>query len=105
MTDGILHLVNSYQWYDMIERGEKLEEYRDISTWEKVISKCHMMIYANGITVPTDVKQICFHRGYTNTTMLRDVEEIYVGIGRPEWGAPNYPVFIIRLKKVRRKRK
>ena len=29
--EDVLHLVNSYEWYDMIERGEKPEEYRSIS--------------------------------------------------------------------------
>ena len=34
MKDGILHLFNTYKWYDMIERGEKPEEYRDIEVWK-----------------------------------------------------------------------
>lgn len=46
-----LHLVLKSKWYDMIDRGEKKEEYREnTSYWMKRIGKIH------------DV--VCFHRGW-----------------------------------------
>ncbi len=37
----ILHLVLKRRWYEMIERGEKTEEYREIKPyWTKRIGIC-----------------------------------------------------------------
>lgn len=70
-----LHLVLKAKWYDMIASGEKKEEYREnTSYWMKRIGKLH------------DV--VCFHRGYTNTTMTFVIEGKSYGYGNPEWGAP-----------------
>lgn len=89
-----LHLILRGKWYDMIDRGEKIEEYRGIKQyWMKRLIEdidedeegdtcCH----------------VCFHRGYTTITMTFRVKEIGVGKGRPEWGAPaDRDVFIIKL--------
>lgn len=38
--------------------------------------------------------------GYTKRTMLREIESISIGNGKPEWGAPtDKQVFIIKFKK------
>lgn len=92
---NILTLPLKREWYDMIERGIKLEEYRDI----------------NGYWMPrlVDIKQgtrafkpfthVRFRLGYTKRTMLREIESISIGYGRPEWGAPTERrVYIIKLK-------
>ena len=99
MTDGVLHLVNRYTWYDMIERGEKPEEYRDIATWKRTICVHPGKLIRSGEKIKTDVRYVCFHRGYTNTTMTWSVEEITAGRGNPKWGAPDKEVFIIKLKR------
>lgn len=115
MKDGVLHLVNSYTWYDMIECGEKPEEYRDISVWKTQICRygisnhnathkdcmdgCPFKLPSCSAQVPTDVKVVCFHRGYTNHTMRWTVEGISIGVGNPKWGAPKEEVFIIKLGK------
>lgn len=59
-----LHLVLKYKWYDLIERGEKLWEYRDKKPiWKKKIwDECPVIIV--------------FHRGYTSTTMSWLVDHI-----------------------------
>ena len=31
MKERILHLFNCHKWYDMIERDEKPDEYREIA--------------------------------------------------------------------------
>lgn len=112
----VLHLVNSYEWYDMIERGEKPEEYRSISVWRKRICRygnpnhvnaekivcmkeCPYKMPACSIQVPTNIKFVYFHRGYTNHTMMWSVKRIYIGKGNPQWGAPKEKVFIIELDK------
>ena len=114
MKDGILHLFNTYKWYDMIERGEKPEEYRDIEVWKGRIcrygnakhvgqnkvctAQCPFFMPMCRVAVPTDITHICFHRGYSSTTMLWKVASIAVGHGDRKLGAPEGYVFIIRLK-------
>ena len=99
-----LHLVLKAKWYDMIASGEKKEEYREIKPyWEKRLLEgvgedeegegetcCHVFY--------VDYDRVCFHRGYTSTTMTFAVESIGTGQGNPEQGAPaDRDVFIIRL--------
>lgn len=81
-----LNLVLKHKWYDMIQSGEKTEEYRDIKKWEKRISQ-------------KQYTHVRFHRGYTTTVQLFELEEITTGFGRKEWGAPDEEVIIIKLGK------
>lgn len=123
----ILNLVLKYKRYDMIANGEKTEEYIEMKPyWWNILYKikyelkiCHIS-YSDKkeILVEKEVKQVnkryyitdndkikCeythvkFRRGYTNTTMTFEIKEINIGIGKPEWGAPSYDVFIIKLGK------
>ena len=41
--------------------------------------------------------EVCFHRGYTKTTMAFKIGDITIGKGNKEWGAPAEDVFIIKL--------
>lgn len=97
-----LHLVLKAKWYDMIASGEKKEEYRkvkqywmkrlieDVGEDEEGDTSCHVFY--------VDYDCVCFHRGYTSTTMTFTVEDIDIGKGKPEWGAPaDRDVFIIKL--------
>lgn len=115
-----LHLVLKGNWYDMIASGEKKEEYREIKPyWVNRLlrirrdfaydfdtySDCISMLeneteHAMNVmdAAYTDYDYVCFHRGYTNTTMTFELKDINIGIGNPEWGAPtDRPVFIIKL--------
>lgn len=104
----VLHLFNEYVWYDMIEQGEKPEEYRDIETWSKRICRygkkqtCGIRCAFGNHTfckkVATDYTHVCIHRAYTKTTMLWSIDQITIGKGNPKWGAPKCKVFIIKLK-------
>ena len=114
MKERTLHLFNRYKWYDMIERDEKPDEYREIAVWKKRIcrygnakhinqnnscsAQCPFFTPKCREAVPTDITHVCFHRGYSSRTMLREVEKITVGRGKPEWGAPDHDTFIIKLK-------
>lgn len=40
---------------------------------------------------------VCFSYGYTKRRMTFECKGITIGHGRPEWGAPDYKTFIIKL--------
>ena len=104
--DMTIHLVLKGKWYDMIESGEKKEEYRDYTPyWMK-----RLCGYTGIVMGPARLSQrvrlpilegttVTFHRGYTNTTITFDVEYLAWGHGLPQWGAPKERCFIIRLGK------
>lgn len=80
-----LHLVLRHKWYDMIESGKKSEEYREINDyWKKRFEKF-------------SYSRVRFHRGYTSRTLTFELKKIKIGTGNPEWGAPCYDVFILKL--------
>lgn len=95
-------LILTHKWYDMIASGVKKEEYREIKKYYlKLLCEKYTTVI-DGTTV-YDFKHfdaVRFHRGYTKTSMLVELKSIHVGQGNPDWGAPNYPVFIIELGKV-----
>lgn len=98
----ILDLPLKKKWYEMIESGEKNEEYREIKPyWSKrllgfdapLFSQRYGYQHANqkGYT------HVRFRYGYTRRTMLFKIDSITVDVGNPDWGAPSYPVFIIKF--------
>jgi hypothetical protein len=106
-----LHLILKGKWYDMIASGVKPEEYRDLTEyWIKrllILTKdgekiCHYFgrLEQERIINFKDYSHVCFHRGYTSTTMIFEIEGFTIGKGNPEWGAPeDMEVFIIKLGK------
>lgn len=117
----VLCLPLKAQWYEMIESGEKKEEYREITPyWIQ-----RLMVLSDGKKIPrataeklaqcdpTRLKlfvvlgrlrfkhydQIRFGYGYTRRQMYRSRLHIGIGKGRPEWGAPDHEVFINILGK------
>ena len=117
----ILHLVLIGKWYDMIAGGEKTEEYRALTPYW-----CNRLIQKYGINYWNETfknnsierlsriwgdgkpeifgfngirgyNAVCFHRGYTNTTMSFEYKNLTIGKGNKEWGAPEDNVFIIKL--------
>ena len=94
-----LHLVLKHKWYDMIASGVKKEEYREIKPYwiGRLIEQ--PMDEDSGHVFFRDYDCVCFHRGYTYTTITFTVSNIGIGTGNPEWGAPtDRPVFIIKLR-------
>ena len=89
----ILHLVLKAQWYNLIEQGEKKEEYRDITPYyDKRLRN------ADGSFKQYDA--VCFHYGYSSKTMTYKVEDVFVGEGVSSWGAdPNKKYYVIQLGK------
>lgn len=84
-----LHLTLTRRWFDMIASGEKREEYREIKPyWTRRLAD-----------LGTDFDRVQFRNGYRadSPKLTAQIEGIFVGYGRPEWGAPAERVYIIRL--------
>ena len=109
----------------MIESGVKTEEYREIKPywcnrllnreplglnhWKTVLSTAfkvveerkhvegalhHLLVWNYKLRGYTHVR---FRFGYTKRTMLFELNDIVVGKGNKEWGAPDNEVFILKL--------
>lgn len=87
----VLRLTLKRKWFDLIARGVKKEEYREIKDW--IISRLHGKSY----------DAVEFSNGYGAHVPKVTVEYLGWGngIGRAEWGAtPMKPTIIIRLGRV-----
>lgn len=124
-----LYLVLIGKWYDMIESGEKPEEYRDITPYwlqrifeiinvddthyiplDKNTAKfyadpAHLMFLkeavAEGVLRPR-FKEVTFQRAYPKNPprMTRPLVSVSAGTGNPVWGAvPNKNYLKLKLVK------
>ena len=110
------------EYYEMIERGEKPEEYREkkaywivrLFEW-RFIPNPHAVVTERitmeeacriadegfdaycGHLVPKRYDAVRFSYGYTKRRMLWEYRGLDFGQGRPEWGAPDHETFIIKL--------
>lgn len=93
---AVLPLVLKGTWYDMIERGEKREEYRDATDyWVKRIGNWRLL------SKPNRRRVVEFRRGYARNAprvafACEDVE-VMEGYSHPEWGEPEHRHFTIWL--------
>lgn len=111
-----LHLVLKSKWYDMIESGEKPEEYRAFNAyWKKrlgthkeseAFKKDGVACVLYGVILPDgslakywfkNFESVVFHKGYTNVTMEWKIKNALLGISLQEWGGNDEPAFIIEL--------
>lgn len=111
-----LDLVLKAKWYDLIDKGIKKEEYREIKDYwcKRLKGFARICPYS----LPSDTSErICqfkgahclsgneikygkirFRRGYSNTYMTFNIDKLRIGIGNTEWGAPeDKNVFIFEL--------
>lgn len=97
----ILYLPLKAKWYNMIDSGEKPEEYR-----ENKLYWCKRL-YKNGDRTTQEFKpytHVTFSYGYTKRRMTFEIKKILLAFGKTEWGAPsNKLVFTIQLGKRERK--
>ena len=99
----ILDLPLMACWYEMIESGVKKEEYREVKTfWSKrFLGLNHPLLshrYGHENCNVKGYTHVRFRYGYTKRTMLFMIDEIVLGRGNPEWGAPtDKDVFIIKI--------
>ena len=108
----ILHLVLKKKWYEMQERDEKTEEYREITPyWIKRLVDTHRLgrkmlsnvpdvaasLIGSGCVQMKPYTHVCFHYGYTQRCFINRIDSISIGRGCPGWGAPeDRDVFIIK---------
>lgn len=85
-----LHLILQNKWYDMITKGDKREEYRQIKPYWTTRLFVHKYQF------------VCFHRAYTNITTTYQIESISVGYGKKDLGASDNMVYIIVFKEIGR---
>lgn len=112
-----LDLVLKGEPYDMIERGEKKAEYREIKPYwcKRIKGMAHVCPYS----MPSSVEgqRICqktgapcvsgfdivydkirFRRGYTKQSMTYEITTMQAGYGKEEWLAPKDEfVFILNI--------
>lgn len=113
-----LHLVLKRKWWDMIASREKKEEYREVCHyWATRLLNEQYRWYSMNTDYPKDFlgwmiehldhradiqfrqfEKVCFHLGYTNTTMTFRIEYFTLSMGKEEWGAEsNKHYFVIKL--------
>lgn len=128
-VEKMLFLPIKGHWLEKIISGEKGEEYREIKphwmrrmfsgTTRREVSVCVDMI--DRMTKPpfsdrdvfelmqyfkiklVDYKCVVLANGYRRDSRryLAECKGVSIGIGRPEWGAPQeFPVFILKLGSV-----
>lgn len=104
----ILYFTLKAKWYDMIDAGIKLEEYREINSyWAKRLGYVNdgEPDYESGyasMMFTKDFTHVHFARGghfHPSLPQMRfELEDIVVATGKPEWGAePNKKYFVSRL--------
>jgi len=84
----ILHLRIKKRWFDLIKRGIKRQEYRDIKPYYDVRF------------FKKEYDAILFKLGYTKDApeLLMELKDITKGYGFIEWGAPKgKEVYILEL--------
>ena len=87
----VLHLVVKKKLYDMIERGEKPEVYRDDTPYwrRRLLRENRYVRYYTHVT---------FHCGYSSKIITFRYGMLHLGYGKVIWGAPaDRAVFIIKL--------
>lgn len=112
-ADRVLRVVLTGKWFDMIERGEKLEEYREAHWCHRLMTHDGCIAIARGLELEhrkqpwrLDASHfIPYHtlvasRGYTSRTLTRKIKCIRWGKPRPEWSGDTVTgaCFIIELE-------
>ncbi|WP_304726885.1 hypothetical protein [uncultured Alistipes sp.] len=112
----VLDMPLCKEYYEMIARGEKPEEYREkkaywivrLYEWRegtRISMAAARVIESEGIDVfsryivPKHYDAVRFSYGYTKRRMLWEYRGLDFGQGCPEWGGPDHEVFIIKLGK------
>lgn len=102
----VLHLTLKKKWFDMIDSGDKKEEYREIKQYwmtrllsERKGIEADKYPWAIGF-YDGKFKEVEFRNGYSKVARrMRFAKcQISVNTGRPEWGAePGKKYFVIKL--------
>lgn len=88
MKKKTLYLTLKKQWFDLINNGVKIEEYREIKDyWTKRLENKHY-------------DEVIFRHGYAKDApvMSFEIRKIEINIGKEEWGAEkNKKYYVIYL--------
>lgn len=107
----ILHLSLKKKWYDLINSGEKKEEYREMTPyWRKRITNIESHLFEINTLIMTGQKipmkpytHVHFTLGYPKKddierNMTFEIKGIEIREGKEEWGAiPKKNYFVIVL--------
>lgn len=92
-----LKLTLNKQWFDLIEKGIKTEEYREIKDyWVKRFKEMSLTRFEPF----KHFDYVEFTNGYNSKSpkIILECKGIEVGIGNPDWGAiENTKYFVIKL--------
>lgn len=98
-----LHLVVTYHWWEEIVFGDKDEEYREgTQYWFRRLYDFEFDIATKKLVVakPKKYTHLVLHRAYTSTIARFPIENISLGYGNQQWGAPkDRKVIIIKISK------
>ena len=102
----MLTLPIKKQWFDMIAKGEKKEEYREIKPYyERRFVTAGLLDWWTDDHIPTgNEKQVILRNGYgyCSPTMYVNVT-LTIGEGKPEWGAePNKKYYVLHIESIDR---
>lgn len=104
-ADGVLRVVLTGKWFDMIERGEKLEEYRGEHWAKRLLTQKGMQVFRKNPEWLESDHFLQYHtlvasRGYTSRTLTRKIKRILWDAPRPEWSGDTVTgeCFIIELE-------
>lgn len=106
-----LHLVLKGEWFDMIEKEIKTDEYRSLTKfWANRLTSNIMCDEIEGKLFNISVQHLKFkefdvvefQHGYSKTArrMIVEFKGFDLGTGKPKWGGSSEVVFIIKLGKV-----
>ncbi|MFG6319581.1 MAG: ASCH domain-containing protein [Clostridia bacterium] len=95
----MLTLPIEKKWFDMIESGEKKEEYREIKPYWT--SRFENLTYFDFRKIFRDF-EVEFRNGYGNRVpKIRCRCRLRIGIGKTEWGAePNKEYYILEILEI-----
>ena len=106
-ADGTLVVSLAFRWWDMIERGEKLEEYRGAHWMDRLVSlEGRQDPHPDDMRHPWGGFYIPYYtlraqRAYTGVWLERKIRRIRWGVPRPEWSGDTVPAggcFVIELE-------
>lgn len=108
MPKGILEFKIKKEWFDMIAKGEKKEEYREIKPFytSRFRNKGVALIFDNGElgmeVFCSNTFEVIFVNGYgTFDPKIKCTCKLRIGQGKEEWGAePNKEYYILEILEV-----
>lgn len=116
-----LHIPISEPWFSRILSGEKTEEYRETSVfnrqrlcvssvWHELNEDGHFynktpfpnthMVLSVDEYKPLKILHLTNGYGHHRPQLWAHIKEITIGKGKPEWGAPEHDVFVIKFGEV-----